>query len=153
MLVLHSKKVILHYRKKKKISLVIVSLYLEANANSFGQSPFWEDCLHLWYNSAAQHPSLRSDKVAVLFDPGYHCKVLREISGDDAADTFLLKLLWSVKYWGQKRRWSEDKNFVETIQQTSKCIQAFHSLTVTYRSILSRNQRGKGNIPQYFKFS
>lgn len=74
------------------------SLYLEANTNSLGESPFWEDCLHLWDHSAAQHPSLGPDEVAVLFDPGHHCKVLREIPGNDAADPLLLQLLWRVKY-------------------------------------------------------
>jgi len=44
-------------------------------------------------------------------------------------------------------------NFIEIIQQTSKFIQAFHSLTANYGSIFYRNQRGKGNLPQYFKFS
>lgn len=82
---------------------VIASWYLEANADSFGESPLWEDCLHLRYHGAAQHPSLGPDQVAVLFDAGHHCKVLGEVAGDDATDAFLLQLLRCVKYWGPKK--------------------------------------------------
>lgn len=92
MLLLHSEKVICHHDSGN------ASLYLEANTNSLGERAFWEDCLHLWDHGAAQHPSLGPDEVAVLFDPGHHCEVLREIAGDDAADALLLKLLWSVQY-------------------------------------------------------
>lgn len=74
------------------------SVYLEANANSLGECPFWEDSLHLWDHGAAEHASLGPDEVAVLLDPGHHCKVLGEIPCDDAADPLLLKLLWSVKH-------------------------------------------------------
>lgn len=72
--------------------------YLEANTNSLGERPFWEDSLHLWDHGAAQHPALGPDEVAVLFDPGHHCEILGEIPRDDATDALLLKLLGSVEY-------------------------------------------------------
>lgn len=74
------------------------SVYLEANADSLGERPFWEDSLHLRDHGAAQHAPLGPDEVAVLLDPGHHREVLREIPCDDAADPLLLKLLRSVKH-------------------------------------------------------
>lgn len=48
---------------------------------------------------------------------------------------------------GPKKKWSED-NFIETMQWTSKCIQASDNLTTASKSVLPRNERGNGNKPQ-----
>lgn len=97
----------------------------------------------MWYHGAAQHTSLGSDEVAVLFDPGNHREVLREISGDDAADPFLLKLLRSVKYWGQKRRRSNRQEFRRNTTVNFKTPSSFSQLNCKLRKYLDWKSKGE----------
>lgn len=82
--------------------LVLLSVYLQSNPDPLGERPLGKNCLNLWYNSAAEDASFRTNQITVLLDAWHHCKVLWEISGDDTANAFPLQLFRSFQFW---RRW------------------------------------------------
>lgn len=45
-----------------------LAVYLQSNPDPLGQRPLRKNCLNLWYNSAAEDASLRTNQIAVLLD-------------------------------------------------------------------------------------
>lgn len=64
--------------------------HLQPNLDFLGQRPLREGSLNQWHTPAAQSPTLWSHLMGLLSDPRHHGKVLWEVFGDDAADSFLL---------------------------------------------------------------
>lgn len=81
----------------------MISLYLQAHADLLGERPWREGGLDHGHRAAGQHASIRAHVVGLLLDSRHHGKVLREVSGDDAADALLLQLGRAVQLCDGKR--------------------------------------------------
>lgn len=78
-------------------------LYLQANADLLGECPLWEWGLDHGHSGAGQHTSVRTHVIGLLLDSWHHCKILRKVPGDDAANALLLQLSRTVQLWGTNK--------------------------------------------------
>lgn len=98
-------------KKKKKVKILEhfyvelvqgILLYLQANTDPLGESPLWEGGLHHGDGAAGQNAPIWTHVVRLLRDPRHHGKILGKISGDNAANAFLLQLGRTVQLFGMK---------------------------------------------------
>lgn len=55
--------------------------------------------MNQWDAPAAQSPALWSHLIGLLSDSRHYSEVLREVLGDDPADSLLLQLLRTVQFY------------------------------------------------------
>lgn len=96
---------------------------MQPNLDLFGKRTLWKRGLNQWDAAAAQSPALGSHLMSFLPDARHHGKVLREIFGDDAANSLPLQLLGIVQFCqGVKYMILDEVVFIEKFDIQSRLL-------------------------------